>query len=638
MMKRIIVWLLLVCPIVSFAVNDTVWINEVEVSAKRTTSVYAENARVITVITQEEIQQAPIQSLTDLLEYAVNVDIRQRGAHGVQTDISIRGGSFDQTLILINGIPFNDPQTGHHNGDLPFDVDHIKQIEILKGPASRVFGPNAFSGAINIITGSDKKNNARLRVSGGEHDLYHLGLGANIENETISNNLSISKSGSDGYIENTDYQIINAHYFGTYKLDNGSVSLQAAYQDKSFGANSFYTPKYPNQYEQTKTRFISANWQGGTDLRYNFSTYYKEHNDRFELFRTNPASWYSIHNYHLTKVWGLQANIEFNSEFGKSAVGASFRNEKVLSNVLGLALDQQVLVGGTTDIYYTKSDSRDNVSFFFEHAYYTKNFSITGGIMANYHSVYDWQLFPGVDLSYRFTDEFSMIASVNKSFRIPTFTDLYYVGPTNIGNPDILPEEAISYEAGFKYGDSDFIAEAVYFYRDGKNIIDWVRLTEEVKWESKNITELNTQGLEFNFMLSPRFFAKKDIPINRIRLSYALIDVTKSSADYISRYALDYLKHKISFNLSHKIYKDLNFNWYMTYQDRAGSYLNFASGLEENYEPFVLLDARLSWEIENWNVYLEASNLFDASYFDISNVVMPGRWIKAGFTFDLPIR
>ena len=454
----------------------------------------------------------------------------------------------------------------------------------------------------------------------------------------MSSNLSISKSGSDGYIENTDYQIINAHYFGTYKLDNGSVSLQAAYQDKSFGANSFYTPKYPNQYEQTKTRFISANWQGGTDLRYNFSVYYKEHNDRFELFRTNPASWYSNHNYHLTKVWGLQANIEFNSEIGKTAVGASFRNEKILSNVLGLALDQKVLVGGTTDIYYTKSDSRDNVSFFFEHAYYTKNFSITGGIMANYHSVYDWQLFPGVDLSYRFTDEFSMIASVNKSFRVPTFTDLYYVGPTNIGNPDILPEEAISYEAGFKYGDNDFIAEAVYFYRDGKNIIDWVRLTEEVKWESKNITELNTQGLEFNFMLSSRFFAKKDIPINRIRLSYALIDVTKSSADYISRYALDYLKHKISFNLSHKIYKSLNFNWHMTYQDRAGSYLNFASGLEENYDPFVLLDARLSWEIENWNVYLEASNLFDASYFDISNVVMPGRWIKAGFTFDLPIR
>lgn len=636
-MRRLVLLLVFIYPLFVFAVNDTVWINEVKVSAKRTASIYAENARMITIITQEEIKQAPIQSISDLLEYAVNVDVRQRGSHGVQSDISIRGGSFDQTLILINGIPFNDPQTGHHNGDLPFDINNIKQIEILEGPATRIFGPNAFSGAINIITGSSKKNNARVKLAAGEHKLYNLGLSANITNDELVSNFSISQVGSDGYIENTDYKIINAHYFGSYTLKNSKINLQAAYQDKSFGANSFYTPKYPNQYEQTKTRFISSEWSGGEELRYSVSAYYKEHNDRFELFRSEPAAWYAGHNYHLTKVLGFQSNIQFNSTLGRSAFGMSYRNEKVQSNVLGLPLDKNIAVMGETDIYYTKGDSRDNLSFYIEQAYYGQHLSVTAGVMANYHSVYDWEWFPGLDISYHFSNELSLIGSVNKSFRVPTYTDLYYVGPTNLGNIDIVPEEAVTYEAGLKYGNKNFIAEAVYFIRDGKNIIDWVRVNDEVKWESRNITELTTKGFEFNFMLSPSFFAQHDLPIHRLRLSYAFIDVTKSSEDFFSRYALDYLKHKVSLNLSHKVKGNVSLNWYMTYQDRAGTYLDFSSGIETAYDPIVLLDTRLSWEIENWNVYLEASNLFDVSYFDISNVGMPGRWIKAGVSFDIPL-
>lgn len=636
-MRRLVLLLVFIYPLLLFAVNDTIWINELEVSAKRAASIYAENARIITVITQEEIKHAPIQSITDLLEYAVNVDVRQRGAHGVQTDISIRGGSFDQTLILINGIPFNDPQTGHHNGDLPFDVSNIKQIEILEGPASRIFGPNAFSGAINIITGSQKLNNARVKLGTGEHKLYNIGLSTNFTNEQLSNTLSISKSGSDGYINNTDYQIINAHYFGSYALKNSKINLQAAFQDKSFGANSFYTPNYPNQYEQTKTRFISSEWSGGDELRYSVSAYYKEHNDRFELFRTDPASWYSGHNYHLTKVLGFQSNIQFRTTLGRTAFGMSIRNEKVQSNVLGTPLDHDILVMGESDIYYTKGDSRSNLSFYAEQAYYGEHLGITAGIMANYHSVYDWEWFPGIDINYHFNNELSLIGSVNKSFRVPTFTDLYYVGPTNLGNIDIVPEEAVTYEAGLKYRSKYFIAETVYFIRDGKNIIDWVRVSDDLKWESRNITELTTKGIEFNFILSPSFFVKHDLPIHRIRLSYSFIDVTKSSENFASRYALDYLKHKVSLNLAHKLIDHLSLNWHATYQDRNGTYLDFSSGLETTYDPIILLDTRLSCEINNWNVYLEASNLFDVAYFDISNVTMPGRWIKAGLTFDLPL-
>ncbi|MCK4631428.1 MAG: TonB-dependent receptor, partial [Bacteroidales bacterium] len=115
---------------------DTVEIKEIVVSGQRSPSIHSELNRVVTVIRKEQIRNAPVQSLQEILEYAVNIDVRQRGNFGVQADISIRGGSFEQTLILLNGIKINDPQTGHHNLNIPIDINSIERIEILEGPGS----------------------------------------------------------------------------------------------------------------------------------------------------------------------------------------------------------------------------------------------------------------------------------------------------------------------------------------------------------------------------------------------------------------------------------------------------------------------------------------------------------------------
>ncbi|MCP4552803.1 MAG: TonB-dependent receptor [Bacteroidetes bacterium] len=613
-----------------FSQSDTLWIPEIEISTKRTPEVYSESSRIITILTKAEIESAPVQSLVDLLEYVMNVDIRQRGYNGVQSDISIRGGSFDQTLILVNGIPFNDPQTGHHNADLPIDIDNIDRIEILEGPASRTFGPNAFSGAINIITGLPETNTLKLSLTGGENNLYGTSAALNTSNKSIANSLSISKKGSDGYIENTDYQMLNLFYLSRIKLNNATLDLQAAHQDKSFGANSFYTPKYPDQYVQTKTEFISASLKGGAELKHKTSVYWKQHNGQFELVRGNPL------NYHQTQVYGIDETINFHSKMGKTAVGFSYRHEKILSNVLGFSLDEPKSVKNETDVFYTKSDKRNNYSFFIEHSYYSKRTSFSAGLLANYNSVFDWHFAPGIDFGYNFTNHIKFFASINKSFRLPTFTDLYYEGPTNVGNADLIPEEAISFEAGLKFIQKDVAAEMAIFKRDGTNIIDWVKYSDtQEKWESKNITELNTSGFEFAVHLNSSFFSKQNLPINQFKLSYAFTNVSKKGGDFTSKYALDYLKHKLALNLSHNIYKSLSMNWQATYQDRAGTYLAYPEDIETEYNPFVLLDAKMNWEIQNWDVYLEVANLFDANYFDIGNVIMPGRWVKMGVSIDI---
>ena len=154
------------------------------VTAGRTPVEAQQAARIVTVITKSEIERAPAQNLNDLLRYVAGVDIRQRGPFGAQADISIRGGTFDQTLILLNGVNITDPQTGHHNLNLPIDIESIERIEILQGPAAKSFGPNAFNGAINIITGNSKPNHIRSSGMFGQYGLYKASV--NISN-TIGN-------------------------------------------------------------------------------------------------------------------------------------------------------------------------------------------------------------------------------------------------------------------------------------------------------------------------------------------------------------------------------------------------------------------------------------------------------------------
>lgn len=135
------------------AQNDTTKnLNEVMVRENRLKLPFSKQNRNIWIIDNQQIKNLPSRSVSELLSYVTGVDVRQRGPGGVQADISIDGGTFDQTLVLINGIKVSDPQTGHNMMNLPISVDDIDHIEVLRGSASRIYGTNALTGAINIVT------------------------------------------------------------------------------------------------------------------------------------------------------------------------------------------------------------------------------------------------------------------------------------------------------------------------------------------------------------------------------------------------------------------------------------------------------------------------------------------------------
>jgi iron complex outermembrane receptor protein len=249
-----------------------------------------------------------------------------------------------------------------------------------------------------------------------------------------------------------------------------------------------------------------------------------------------------------------------------------------------------------------------------------------------------WQLYPGFDLGWKMLKPLKLYLSVNKSLRMPTFTDLYYKSATNVGNPALQPEEARSFETGLKYNNSWLTTHVAFFGRWGKNMIDWVRQPNETLWYAKNLTDLNTKGIEISTKINPSLLFGKEIFIHSLDLSYGYLTQDKESGTLISKYLLDYLKHKIDIRLTHGICKNLSASWLISYQDRNGTFTLWEGnryGKEEDYAPVWLVDSRINWVKNQFNLFLEASNLLNKTYFDYGNVEQPGVWVKAGIVLKL---
>jgi len=620
------------------AQTDTVKLDEIKVNAARNELKYSDATRMLTIIDKQEITAMPANSISAVLSSALNVDIRERGIAGVQADFNMRGSSFEEALILINGMRVNDPQTGHFSLNLPIDPSDIKRIEILSGPAARIYGNNAFSGAINIITGKSTKNHLKLSVASGSYAYWDAKISGSYQIKHFTNFLSFSKSASQGHKENTDFDINNFYYSGNRIFNNSSLSVQAGFTDKAFGANSFYTPVYPNQYEENKTAFTNIRYQTEGNIKMSYAGYWRLNFDKFELFRNNPPNWYQGANYHTNNTYGFSLNSNFDALKGKVTVGTDWNYESIISNKLGDSLDKPKPIPGTENKYYTNGSNRQNISLFAEQQYQLKKFTIVAGAMGNYNTVFGWNFYPGIDLSYSLSPHLKLMTSANFSGRLPTFTELYYIGPTNTGNPDLIPETAFTYEAGLKYINNIILLQSAIFRRLGTNIIDWVKINPEDLWQPDNITEVNATGIEFAAKFNLNSLNNFHLPFNYIRFNYAFTILDKNSGAYISKYALDYLKHNFNISLEHKIYKNLKAAWKLQYRKRNGTYIPYDSEQAvwldaTEYKAVFLLDVKLSYTYKKLNVFGEGSNLFNLKYQDIENVELPGIWVKAGITF-----
>jgi vitamin B12 transporter len=539
----------------------------------------------ITIISKAEIQNLPSKSIEEILAQFTGFDIRRRGGNGVQADISIRGSSFEQVLILINGIRMNDSQTGHNSMSIPFDLASVEKIEIVKGPAARRFGQNAFAGVVNIITKPSAENEAIISASGGDFGTYSLGAAANFANEKMSN---------------FDYKINNIFYQNEYQIKNGNIRLQAGIQEKKFGANGFYSsPKATEQYEETQASIVSfALNKKWTQFNLNSHVYWRRGQDLYLFNRAKPEVY---RNMHIGNNVGGEVNGSYSSNLGTTGVGVSLRKEFLASNNLG-------------------HRERVVTELFLEHyfSFFENKLQVTPGISwANFDAAGNF-FYPGLDVGFNFDQHHKIYGNISKVNRIPTFTDLFYKSKTEEGNPNLRPESAMSAELGYRFQSGNFVAKMSGFLRNSNNAIDWMKASENEIWKAENIGNIEMKGFEVEIGQQFNSFLKS------YSLGYTFIDNQfQQPENLLSKYVLENLKHQLVAKLENRLFGKLTNQLIYRYNERVstGSYQ--------------ILDEKLSYDFARSNVYVLVNNITNSDYTETFGIPMPKRWFHVGFTYKI---
>ena len=621
--------------------NREVVLDGVEVTGSRAPLTLGQAARMVVVLDRDQIAQAPVQSVNDLLKYAVGVDVRQRAPLGAQTDISIRGGTSEQITILLNGINICEPQTGHNAFDLPIDISDIERIEVLEGPAGRVFGTSSLLGAINVVTKMPKQTSADVHTEGGSFGYLSSGARGNWLYGKWNNQMSGSYARSDGYSRSKDgglnagFEGSKLFYQGQYEDDALRVSWHAGVRTKGWGSSTSYaTPKWKadNQFEHTDKIYtaIQAETKQGT-FHFHPSIYWNQSRDRYEGYHGQPDL--MKYNYNRSNVCGVNLNSYFDWVGGRTAFGAEFRNEDLVSGNLGEPLHTPVHIHGT-DRDYTLGLNRTNMSFHLEHNILLRQFTLSAGFIAvkNTWNEMPFKVYPGIDMSYRLGNHWKVYASYNSSLRMPSFTELYYSVGGHKADKYLKPEELHAVEGGVKYLSRAVTASASVFHHHSRNMIDWIldtSVTDPV-WESVNHTKVNTMGVETACDIHFQELWPSQQFLRSFRMAYTYLNEDKEAGEHIqSQYSLEYLRHKFVASLQMHLFAYLDLGISYRFQDRVGSYTDL-NGSVHDYHPYSLWDARLSWNHPRYTVFVEGNNLLNKHYVDYGLVPQPGTWINSG--------
>lgn len=576
-------------------------LQEVIINSTRIDLPFKENSRTIDIISAADIKNSATTNVADLLQQVAGVDVRRRGTAGSQADLHIRGGSFDQTLLLIDGIKMDDAQTGHHTMNAALPIEVIERIEIIKGPAARVFGQNAFTGAINIVTKKRIKNTVSTNLETGSFGQLNGSVTVGSELENSSHIVHLGKVTSEGYRNNSDYD--NSNYFvkSAFNKKAQTIEMIATFFERKFGAENFYTtnPDW-NEYEETQNSLLGFTTTFKSDgLKVSPRVYWKRNQDMFLLKRNEPNF---FRNFHVNNKVGAEVNASYDSEIGVTGFGVDISKVFIRSNNLG-------------------NRHRFMTNIFAEHQFklFGDKLDVTPGVAVTYFSDFKFHAFPGLDVGFRLNEFFKIYGNTGYTYRIPTYTDLFYSDPATLGNANLQPEEALSAELGGKYISPKFTGSFALFYRDASNLIDYVKENEEDRFMATNLRDLYTKGFEvntsYNFKVSN---------LNQsLSAGYTFIeDEAGELAVNFSRYSVNSLKHHFISRLSTQITKKINFNVIYKHAERT-------SGLSYN-----VWDASAVIRAKQFEFTFTAANIFDADYIETGFVPMPPSNVLFGLRYS----
>ncbi|MBQ9397830.1 MAG: TonB-dependent receptor [Bacteroidales bacterium] len=615
----------------AYAQSKAETIDSVTVSATRVPVALHSSARIVTLMDSVTIASTPAETVNDLLKYAMGVDVRQRGAMGMQTDISIRGGTYNQVAVLLDGINITDPQTGHNSFDFPVNLCDIERIEVLEGPAARVYGTSSLLGAVNIVTRKVGEKGVAASLEGGSFRSFGATASADLKYDSGFGSISAGYQRSDGFSHNaagglnSDYGAFKAFGHGTHDFGRRNLSWQAGVSNKDFGSSTFYSAAFDDQFEHTLKTFAAIKSEGKGLLHFSPALYWNHGEDRFELFRHAPEKY--PFNYHKTDVAGANLNFRIESRLGQTAFSAEARHERIVSTNLGERRKQPQGV-------YVCGLSRTAVNLFLEHHVEVGRLSASAGLTTVYNTGNreGIRLFPGIDANFRVSDAVRLYASYNTSYRMPTFTELYYSVGGHLADPDLKAEKLRALEGGVKFLGRGLRAFASIYYNQGYDLIDWIKdisAGDDAPWMSVNHTRLNTFGQEVSLRMGlPELMGKPGFFFRSVNLGYSHQSQDKSLEAHLrSIYSMEYIRHKIVVQADFRFWENLALDLSWRYVDRStGSDL---------LTPYNLLDAKLSYDFPQLNLYLRANNLLNRTWYDFGDIPQPGIWLMAGVACKL---
>ena len=569
----------------------------------------------VRIVTREEIAAMPgVRALPDVLQTILGLDVRRRGLDGTQADVGIRGSDFNGTLLLVDGQPMTDPESGHLSADFDVPLEDVERIEVLAGGGSALWGSNAVGGVVNIVTRGANLGRSNMqcetRYAHGSNSLDAGGYRAAVRiAESVSAAVDWRRSENAGFRDDTESASNLLRVSGRWDTGAGPVTLGLGYASRDFGAYAFYGTPYPDQQESTRTRTAALSSTlalGGWTLTPSASV--RAHHDDFVLDRSDPSFYENLHDT-VTSV--LRSAARHALLGGTLAFGAEAGRETISSTSLG-------------------SHGRDHGALFAEFARAwdpagPSQAGLHAGLREDAYEGYGSRLSPYAGIAWDAAPPLTLRASFGTSFRVPSFTELFYVDPQNVGNPNLRPEKAWQVEAGASLALGAAALDAAYFHRRATDLIDFVRSSPDEPWRARNVREAVTDGVEVAAGWArerPAFLTQL-----RVQAAYTFVDLASLSAAADGategKYVLDPLHAKWDILAGIALPLELTVTSRLSYLSRP----SFAAGVW-------LLSARVSWQAFQGRIlefFVDGENLGNVRYEEVASVPLPGRTLAGGF-------
>lgn len=628
-MKLIITILLTGAFVLPLQAQNVLSLDPLSITSSRINQKVSETGRSITVIEGKIIERLPVNSLDELLKYAASVEIQQRGPAGAQADIVVRGGTFQQVLVLMDGVKINDPITGHFSGYMPIVASQIERIEILRGPAAAAYGSEAVGAVINIISktfatfNKEKTLQGNAGIAAGEYGYLMAHAGVQKTNEKINYSVAAQTTNADGQLlrgNNRGY--FNNHLFSANAAialyNKWKAMLQSSYDDRDFAAQNFYTTFVSDTaVERVRTFWSHAKLKReANNSSDEIDIAYKNTND---VFQFNPAANANDNTSGLLTLQYIHSKKVSATLFYNAGIMAEQRNIK--SNDRGNHSNQHIAAFGSVTYKY-------------------KKLSFNPGVRVVSDKNYGVEILPQANLLYR-TGKLGLRANAGRAIRSADFTERYnnynrkLVTGGSIGNPDLEAERSWSYEAGADLYLKKWKISAAWFYRDQNNVIDYVatpyadmprkeNLVPNGSYAlAKNIKAVNTSGLELELSYQQKINEHSQLYVNAAATFLKSSSTDAVPSFYIISHARTLIQQSVVYN-----FKKLNVAVTSIYKERNRAQ---APGINAFVSPnYWLVNVKTAYQINRFNVFVAVNNVGNIRYSDLLGSKMPQSWTTAG--------